>query len=90
MGGWQKERTSAEIEATGISPAAVALLELIEGVSVESHAGRKLRLHMRHDDSLPEVVRQLVENGASIYSVVPQRVTLEDMFLEIMGPDRGL
>jgi ABC-2 type transport system ATP-binding protein len=90
MGGWQKERTSAEIEATGISPAAVALLKLIEGVRVESHVGRKLRLHVRHEDSLPEVVRQLLENGASIYSVVPQRVTLEDMFLEMMGPDRGL
>jgi len=90
MGGWQKERTSAEIEATGISPAAMALLELIEGVTVECHAGRRLRLHMQQEDRLPEVVRLLVENGASIYSVVPQRVTLEELFLEMMGPDRGL
>src|SRR5206468_2736745 len=43
MGAWQKERTSAEIDAMGISPAALALLELIEGVAVESHAGRQLR-----------------------------------------------
>jgi len=90
MGGWQKERTSVEIEADGISPAAVALLELIAGVAVKSHAGRKLSLHVLHEDRLPEVVRLLVENGASIYSVVPQRVTLEDLFLEMMGPDRGL
>jgi ABC-2 type transport system ATP-binding protein len=90
MGGWQKERTSAEIEAAGISQAAVALLELIEGVRVESHAGRKLRLHVDHEDTLPEVVRLLVENGASVYSVVPQRITLEDLFLEMMGPDQGL
>jgi hypothetical protein len=35
-------------------------------------------------------VRILVAGGASVYSVVPQRVTLEDLFLEMMGPDPGL
>ena len=90
MGAWQKERTSAEIDATGISPAALALLELIEGVTVESHLGRQLNLRLAHENCLPEIVRLLVENGASIYSVVPQRVSLEDLFLELMGPDPGL
>jgi ABC-2 type transport system ATP-binding protein len=90
MGAWQKQQTSAEIDAAGVSPATVALLELIEGVHVESHTGRKLRLRVPGDHCLPEVVRLLVENGASIYSVVPQRVTLEDLFLEMMGPDPGL
>jgi ABC-2 type transport system ATP-binding protein len=90
MGAWQKERTSAEIDATGISPAALALLELIEGVTVESHTGRQLRLRLPHENCLPDVVRLLVENGARIFSVVPQRVSLEDLFLELMGPDPGL
>jgi ABC-2 type transport system ATP-binding protein len=90
MGGWQKERTSAEIEAEGISPGALALLELIDGVSVESHVGRKLQVHMEREEKLPDIVRLLVENGTKIYSVVPQHVTLEDLFLEMMGPDRGL
>jgi ABC-2 type transport system ATP-binding protein len=90
MGGWQKEKTSAEIDAVGISPAALARLALIEGLTVESHAGRKLRLHVPSEDCLPEVVRLLVESGAKIYSVVPQRVSLEDLFLEMMGPDPGL
>ena len=90
MGGWQKEHTSAEIDAAGVSLATLALLELIEGVRVESHLGRKLHLRVPSESSMPEVVRLLVENGASIYSVVPQRVTLEDLFLEMMGPDPGL
>jgi ABC-2 type transport system ATP-binding protein len=90
MGAWQKERTTADIEAVGISPAALALLELMEGVSVESHAGRRLRLHVPGENCLPDVIRLLVENGANIYSVAPQRVTLEDLFLEMMGPDPGL
>jgi len=90
MGGWQKQHTSAEIDAAGVSPATVALLELMDGVSVESHVGRKLRLLVPNEKSLPEVVRLLVENGASIYSVIPERVSLEDLFLEMMGPDPGL
>jgi ABC-2 type transport system ATP-binding protein len=90
MGAWQKEESSAEIDATGIRPAAVALLELMDGVRVESHIGRKLRLRLPSENCLPEVVRLLVENGANIYSVIPQRVTLEDLFLEMMGPDPGL
>lgn len=90
MGAWQTGHATAEIDADGISPAALALLELIEGVSVESHTGRKLTLRMSSEASLPDIVRLLVENGAGIYSVVPQRVTLEDLFLQMMGPDRGL
>jgi ABC-2 type transport system ATP-binding protein len=90
MGAWQKEQTSAEIVATGISPAALALLELIEGVAVESHVGRQMRLRLPHENCLPDLVRLLVENGARIYSVIPQRVSLEDLFLELMGPDPGL
>lgn len=90
MGAWQKDQTSVEIDAEGVSPAAVALLELMDSVHVELHAGRKLRLRVANESSLPDVVRLLVENGAKIYSVVPARVTLEDLFLEMMGPDSGL
>jgi hypothetical protein len=73
-----------------VSPAAVALLELLDGVQVESHVGRKLRLRVPGESCLPDVVRLLVENGANVFSVIPQRVTLEDLFLEMMGPDPGL
>jgi ABC-2 type transport system ATP-binding protein len=90
MGGWQTERTVAEIEAEGLSATALARLTLIDGLIVESHSGRKLRMRLPNEECLPDVVRILVESGASVYSVVPQRVTLEDLFLEMMGPDPGL
>jgi hypothetical protein len=41
-------------------------------------------------DDLPKVVRCLVEAGAEVFSVVPQRVSLEDLFLQMIGPDPGL
>jgi ABC-2 type transport system ATP-binding protein len=90
MGGWQKERTVAEIEADGISTMVLERLTPIDGLTVESHEGRKLRLRLPGEHCLPEVVRILVAGGANVYSVVPQRVTLEDLFLEMMGPDPGL
>lgn len=90
MGGWQTERTLAEIEVTGVSNSALARLTLIEGLAIESQAVGKLRLRLPGEDCLPDVVRILVEGGGSVYSVVPQRVTLEDLFLEMMGPDPGL
>ena len=90
MGGWQKERTVAEVEAVGLSSTALARLTLVEGLTIESHAGRTLRMRLPNEDCLPDVVRILAESGANVYSVVPQRVTLEDLFLEMMGPDPGL
>ena len=40
--------------------------------------------------ALPEIVRYLVEQGADIYQLAPQRLSLEELFLEIVGKDEGL
>ena len=56
---------------------------------VESAAdGMVLTLPSRH--ALPEVVRHLVQGGADVFEVVPQREPLEELFVRIMGEDRGL
>ncbi|HTF61980.1 MAG TPA: hypothetical protein VK638_04635 [Edaphobacter sp.] len=52
--------------------------------------GQLMRLRVAKVDHLPEVVRCLVEAGAEVFSVVPQRASLEDLFLQMMGPDPGL
>jgi ABC-2 type transport system ATP-binding protein len=39
---------------------------------------------------LPEVVRYLVGCGVDVYEVMPQRLSLEDRFMEIVGEDGGL
>ena len=80
-----------EIEARGHEPRRVgAARKLIEGSSLSRSRPQVLRLRVANEDCLPEVVRCLVESGARSYSVVPQRVSLEDLFLEMMGPDPGL
>ena len=40
--------------------------------------------------ALPDVVRHLVQGGADVFEVVPQREPLEELFVRIMGEDRGL
>src|SRR5207249_2715577 len=39
---------------------------------------------------LPEVHRYLAASGADIFSFTPERLSLEELFLKIMGEDRGL
>jgi hypothetical protein len=35
-------------------------------------------------------LRHLIAAGADVYQFTPQRLSLEDLFLKIMGEDRGL
>ena len=72
MGAWQKQQTSVEIEATGISPASAGAAGNDRG------SGRgdlmppaACACAWTNEACLPEAVRLLVENGASIYSVFP-------------------
>lgn len=41
-------------------------------------------------ENLPNLVRFLVSQGADVYEVTPQRLSLEDLFLKIVGEDGGL
>ena len=50
----------------------------------------KLTLMTRSQDVLPDILRHLVAAGADVYQFTPQRLSLEDLFLKIMGEDRGL
>ena len=39
---------------------------------------------------LPEITRYLVHQNVQIYSVIPERIDLEELFLRIVGKDAGL
>jgi ABC-2 type transport system ATP-binding protein len=41
-------------------------------------------------DFLPEIIRYLVSSGVNVYEFTPQRLSLEESFLKIMGEDQGL
>ncbi len=52
--------------------------------------GERLTFAVASADALPEILRYLVGRGADVYEVVPQRTSLEDVFLRIVGTDGGL
>ena len=40
-------------------------------------------------ERLPEILRFLVGSGAEVYQFTPQQMSLEELFMNIMGEDRG-
>jgi ABC-2 type transport system ATP-binding protein len=52
--------------------------------------GERVILTVPSDDALPEIARYLVASGADLYELTPERKSLEDLFLEIVGAEGGL
>ncbi len=68
-----------------------------EAINGLSQWGREIQLdgefvHMivANDGVLPEVTRYLVLQKAEVYSITPNRMSLEDIFIETVGKDGGL
>ncbi len=52
--------------------------------------GEHLSLTLPGETDLPALNRYLVEQGADVYALRPQHVSLEDLFIQIVGTDGGL
>jgi len=50
----------------------------------------RLSFVTRSPSDLPDILRHLIAAGADVYEFTPERLSLEDMFMTIMGEDRGL
>lgn len=50
----------------------------------------RLILTTRSVDALPEILRYLVASSVDVFEFTPQRLSLEESFLKIMGEDQGL
>jgi ABC-2 type transport system ATP-binding protein len=88
MGAWQSAQTEVEVKVARMNSMAMERLgSLVQDSRLD---GQLLRLRVATTDCLPDVVRCLVEAGVEVFSVVPQRVSLEDLFLRTMGMDPGL
>jgi len=55
-----------------------------------SSNGERFTLTVRSADTLPELARYLIERGADLYELMPEKKSLEDLFLEIVGTEGGL
>jgi ABC-2 type transport system ATP-binding protein len=80
--------TSLSIRASGLNPTMLAGLERFgRGLHVD---GERLTMTVAEDTVLPEIARYLITQGAELYALTPQRISLEDLFIQIVGTDGGL
>ncbi len=52
--------------------------------------GEAITLTLQDEAALPEIARYLIEQGAEVYALTPQKLALEDLFIKIVGTDGGL
>jgi len=83
-----EEQTVVSIRADKVTvETASGLSRWSQSVRVE---GERLKLSVSSGAVVPEIVHYLVARGAEVYEVTPQRLSLEERFLEIVGADGGL
>ena len=52
--------------------------------------GENIVMAVSDEEALPAINRCLVENGVQVYAILPQRLSLEDLFIQVVGVDGGL
>jgi ABC-2 type transport system ATP-binding protein len=52
--------------------------------------GEHISLVIQSDAVLPEITRYLVTQKGEVYAITPNRMSLEDIFIETVGKDGGL
>jgi ABC-2 type transport system ATP-binding protein len=83
-----EERVTVSIRARNMTAQVVG--GLARWTSAARAEADRLTLTLSSSVLLPEIVRYLVAQGADVYEVIPQRLSLEERFLEIVGRDGGL
>jgi ABC-2 type transport system ATP-binding protein len=79
---------SVQIRARYLRPEVVSGLSQW-GQNIRSD-GEYLTFNLAGEADLPEINRYLVEQGVEVYSLHPQKISLEDLFIQIVGTDGGL
>lgn len=79
---------TVELRARNLNP------EVLEGLkrwgrSIRSD-GEHLSLTLQSEADLPEINRYLVNAGVEVYALRPEHISLEELFIQIVGTDGGL
>ena len=81
-------QSALTIRAAGLTP------EMITGMArwgkdIQSD-GEQVTLTVQDEEQVPEINKYLVAQGARVYAITPERISLEDIFIETVGKDGGL
>ncbi len=81
-------QTTVELRVGRLSP------NMIEGLSRWGQDvrvdGERVHLAVDAEEALPQMARWIVEQGGDLYAMTPQKLSLEDLFLQVVGTDGGL
>jgi ABC-2 type transport system ATP-binding protein len=81
-------QTTVELRVGNLTPQIVAgLAQWGQDVRAD---GDHVHLTVSDEEVLPQVARWVVEQGGALYSLTPQKLSLEDLFLQVVGTDGGL
>ena len=81
-------QTTVELRVGDLSSQIVAgLARWGQDVRVD---GDRVHLAVDDEEALPQMARWIVEQGGSLYAMTPQKLSLEDLFLQVVGTDGGL
>lgn len=79
---------SVEVRARGLTAeTAAGLSPWSANVRLD---GEHLSMTLASEADLPAINRYLVECGVDVYALQPQKISLEDLFIQIVGVDGGL
>ena len=81
-------QTTVELRVGNLTPSIVAgLAQWGQDVRAD---GNRVHLAVSDEQALPHLARWIVEQGGALYSMTPQKLSLEDLFLQVVGADGGL
>jgi ABC-2 type transport system ATP-binding protein len=85
--------TSVAVRACGLTAEILAgLAQWGRDIRVDGDADQvqSLTLAISTEEALPAITHFLVTQGAQVYALTPQRLSLEELFIQIVGTDGGL
>jgi ABC-2 type transport system ATP-binding protein len=82
------DQTSVTIRVSKLSAESLAgLSQWGKDIQVD---GQHISMVIQRDAVLPEITRYLVAQKGEVYAITPNRMSLEDIFIETVGKDGGL
>ena len=76
-----------ELRVDAVTP---ALLSALEDVTLERRTldgGASLELVLAEEELLPVIAERTLASGARLYALTPQRISLEQLFLDVVGAE---
>jgi ABC-2 type transport system ATP-binding protein len=84
----QEDKVRVTVRARKLTPQTIAGLS--QWAACDPLDRESLTLIDASREALPEILGYLVQSGSAPFEFTPQRISLEDLFMEIVGEDRGL